>query len=147
MKRVFLDTTVLVYAMGRSHPLRPACVDILQANASGQIQAHTTPTVIQEFVQFYAQHKARKEAVKLAKNFMDVLTIVNPGQMETEEALSLFGKYRLAPSEAALVATAISSDAHALVSADKRFQGIPGLAWWTPQQCLLEADRVKVRRA
>ena len=139
MKRVFLDTTVLVYAMGRAHPLRADCLNILRANASGQIEAQTTPTVIQEFVQFYAQRKPRKDAVRLGKDFMEVLTLVNPGHVDTEEALSLFAKYRLAPSEATLVATAISSEASALVSADKRFHGIPGLTWWTPQQCLQEA--------
>ena len=47
---IVLDTTVLVYAVGAEHPLREPNRRLIDAIATGRVDATTTAEVIQEFV-------------------------------------------------------------------------------------------------
>ena len=46
---IVVDTTVLAYAVGDTHPLREPCRRLLAAHADGRIEATTTVEVIQAF--------------------------------------------------------------------------------------------------
>src|SRR5688500_7640344 len=54
---IVLDTTVLCYTVGESHPLREPCRQLLLAQADGRVDAATTIEVIQEFVHVRARRR------------------------------------------------------------------------------------------
>ncbi|MEO7819152.1 MAG: type II toxin-antitoxin system VapC family toxin, partial [Actinomycetota bacterium] len=71
---IVLDTTILVYSVGTTHPLADPCRRLIDAIGDGQLAATTTPQVIQEFVQVRARRRGRGDAVDLGRRFVLLLT-------------------------------------------------------------------------
>jgi predicted nucleic acid-binding protein len=131
---IVLDTTVLVYAKGRQHPLRDPCRALIEAIAGGTVEATTTPEVIQEFVHVRARRRGRRDAAALGRSFADLLS---PLLIVAEDSLAagliLFGGHsHLGSFDSVLAAAAAMSQAEALVSADVTFAQVPGLTHVIP---------------
>lgn len=131
---IVLDTNILVYAVGASHPAREPSRRLVEAIRAGTVVATTTVQVMQEFAHVYSQRRPRAEASDLARRYRTLLT---PLLVSTEDdvvgALTLFSRHeRLDASDALLAATALANDADALVSADSAFAGIPRLRHVAP---------------
>lgn len=131
---IVLDTTILVYATGDAHPLRNDSLRLLEAIAAGRIEGTTTVEVIQEFTHVRARRQGRAEAAKSARSFADLLAPLLVIQEATVEAgLRLFERSKsLGAFDSFLAATAIASDADALVSADRAFSSVSRLAHIVP---------------
>jgi predicted nucleic acid-binding protein len=131
---IVLDTTVLVYAVGGEHPLREPSRRLVEAIAAGRIDATTTVEVIQEFVRIRARRQGRADGAKVGRNFAELLAPLLVVQEATVDAgLSLFERSKsLGAFDAFLAATAIASDADALVSADRAFSSVARLAHIVP---------------
>lgn len=131
---IVLDTTVLIYAVGADHPLRDPCRDIVAAVADGRIEATTTIEVIQEFVHVRARRHDRADAAGRGRELLGLLQpLLSPRDAELALALRLFEEHpALGCFDAVLAATTMLSGAEALVSADRAFAGIRGLAWIDP---------------
>lgn len=127
---ILLDTTVLVYAVGREHPLVEPARAIVEAVRDGRLRAHTTPEVIQEFAHVRSRRTSREEAASLAQacaTAMAPLQVVNASHVMS--GLSLWRHIpQLGSFDAVLAATALALDAE-LVSADQAFRFVPGLRW------------------
>ena len=137
---IVLDTTVLVYAKGAGHPFREPCRFLMDAVAAGRIDATTTAEVIQELVHVRARRRSRSDAAELGREYLDLLS---PLVAVTKEALHLgistFEKSRrLGAFDAVLAATAITTGAHALVSADAAFASVDGLEHVVPDAAGVE---------
>jgi predicted nucleic acid-binding protein len=119
---IVLDTTVLMYAVGSEHALREPCRRLVAAVAEGA-PATTTVEVLQEFAHVYARRRSRQEAVRLARDYLDVLApLLVVGEDDLQEGLRLYGRSRrLGAFGAVLAATAKRGNATALVSADAAF--------------------------
>jgi predicted nucleic acid-binding protein len=131
---IVLDTTVLVYAKGSTHPLREPCRRLIDAIADGRIEAATTVEVIQEFVHVRAQRRERNDAANLGRDYVDLLApLLTVTDEHLRRGLSLFESNEpLGAFDAVLAATAIDNDAGALVSADAAFADVPGLSHVAP---------------
>jgi len=131
---IVLDTTVLVYAKGKAHPLRDPCRELIAAIADGRLRATTTVEVIQEFVHVRAQRRDRADAVALGSDYADLLSpLLMPTGEHLRGGLTLFEHTeRLGAFDAVLAASALDAGAHALVSADTAFAAVPGLTHITP---------------
>ena len=131
---IVLDTTVLVYAVGAEHPLREPSRKLIDAIAAGRVDATTTVEVIQEFVHIRARRQGRVDAAKAGRNFTELLTPLLVVQEATVEAgLRIFERSTLLGAfDSFLAATAIASDADALVSADRAFSSVSRLAHILP---------------
>ena len=70
MGLIVVDTSILVYATGVEHPLRTPCRELIAAIADGEIQATTTPEVIQEFVHVRSRRVSRRDAVALGRDLV-----------------------------------------------------------------------------
>jgi uncharacterized protein len=70
---IVLDTTVLVYAVGTTHPPRDPCRRLIEAIATGQLDATSTVEIIQEFVHVQAQSREHSDAVELGRDYADLL--------------------------------------------------------------------------
>jgi predicted nucleic acid-binding protein len=131
---IVLDTTLLVYAVGAEHPLREPSRQLVDAIGAGRIEATTTVEVIQEFVHIRARRQGRADAAKAGRNFAELLAplLVIPAAT-VEAGLRIFERSNsLGAFDSFLAATAIASDAVALVSADRSFSSVSGLAHIVP---------------
>jgi predicted nucleic acid-binding protein len=131
---IVLDTTVLVYAVGGEHPLREPSRRLVEAIGAGRIDATTTVEVIQEFVHIRARRQGRADAAKVGRNFAELLApLLVVQESRVEGGLRIFERSTsLGASDAFLAATAIASDADALVSADRAFSSVSRLAHIVP---------------
>ena len=131
---IVLDTTVLVYATGSDHPLREPCRRLVDAVANGVLTATTTVEVIQEFTHVRALRMGRADASRLAESFTALLTPLLPvGESALRHGLQLYaGSDRVGAFDAVLAAATMSVGGQTLVSADRSFSEVPGLANVTP---------------
>jgi uncharacterized protein len=136
---IVLDTTILVYAVGAEHPLRGPCRRILRALAGGDVDAATTVEVIQEFVHVRARRRGRADAIALARDYAAALRLLSTSADDLELGLSLYARHEdLGAFDSVLAATAMNQRATALISADRAFSMVPGLAWLEPDNPSIE---------
>ncbi|HEY7890846.1 MAG TPA: PIN domain-containing protein [Solirubrobacteraceae bacterium] len=131
---IVLDTTVLVYAKGDAHPLRDPCRQLISAIASRDLEATTTVEAIQEFVHVRARRRDRADAVKLASDYVELLSplLIVSGE-HLRQGLSIYERSeRLGAFDAVLAAAALGTGARALISADTAFAVVPGLRHVVP---------------
>jgi hypothetical protein len=128
---IVLDTTVLVYAVGDDHALREPARALVAAAADGRVRATTTPETIQEFAHVRARRRDRTDAAALAASYADVLSpLLEVGEPDLRAGLRLFERATdLGAFDAVLAAAALRAGATALVSADRAFATVRGLAF------------------
>jgi predicted nucleic acid-binding protein len=131
---IVLDTTVLVYAKGQEHPLREPCRALIEAIATGAVQATTSPEVIPEFIHVRARRRSRRDAARLGRSFADLLApLLIVGEQQLGAGLDIFEQHSaLGAFDAVLAAAAIASEADAIVSADTTFAHVPSLGHLVP---------------
>lgn len=133
---IVLDTTVLVYATGTDHPACEPCRTIVAAVSRGELEATTSVEVIQEFVHVRARRRGRVDAARLGAAYADLLSpLLTIGADELRAGLRLYLDVpALGAVDAVLAAAALATHATALVSADRAFADVDGLAHRTPDQ-------------
>ncbi len=131
---IVLDTTVLVYAVGDEHPLKEPSRGLIEAISENRVEATTTVEVIQEFVHVRARRRDRHDAADRGRELLRLLgPLIAPGDAELALALRLFEENDgLGMFDAVLAATVMLSGADALVSADRAFASVRGLAHLDP---------------
>jgi hypothetical protein len=124
---ILLDTTVLVYALGREHPYRDPCRELIEAVATGKVSATTTVEAIQEFVHVRARRRDRAEAAELGRDYASLLSpLVQAGGDDLRDGLTLFERGSVIGAfDSVLAATSINAGIRALVSADTAFAEVP----------------------
>ena len=129
---IVLDTTVLVYAVGNRHELRDPAHELVEAVSSGRVRATTTPEAIQEFTHVRARRRDRKDAAALAALYADLLSpLLEVGESDLRGGLGLYEAHPgLGAFDAVLAAAALARGAGGLVSADRAFGEVPGLAFF-----------------
>ena len=128
---IVLDTTVLVYALGRDHALRDPCRALIEAIADGRIEATTTPEVIQEFAHVRARRTDRRDAAQTATDYAELLDpLVTVQRQHLLAGITLFERHdALGAFDAVLCAVALESGADAL---SPPFAAVPGLRHVAP---------------
>lgn len=123
---IVVDTTVLVYAVGKDHPLRPPGQRLVGAISDGEILATTTIEVIQEFAHVRARRRGREDAAALARDYIELLSpLLIVEEPDLREGLGLFGETPgIGAFDAVLAAAAHAAGAEALVSADTGFSAV-----------------------
>jgi predicted nucleic acid-binding protein len=126
---IFLDTTVLVYAVGGGHPLAEPARRLVSSVEAGRLRATTTPEVIQEFVHVRARRRPRADAADLGRAFATLLSpLISPDEDDLRLGLELFrASESLGAFDGVLAATALRRAADGLVSADAAFGGVAEL--------------------
>ncbi len=133
---IVVDTTVLVYAVGASHEFRDPCRDLVTAIADRQVEATTTPEVIQEFVHVRARRRGRSDAVALGRDYADLLSpLVEVSDEHLRAGLTVFERSEgLGSFDSVLAAAAAAAGATTLVSADRAFEEFAGLQHVVPDR-------------
>jgi predicted nucleic acid-binding protein len=139
MRRLFLDTTVLVHALGGEHLQRQPCRTILTAGQSGDVELHVSVEALQELLHHRLRRTDRASAVSQARRFAAGLHLHPFDTTVLTRALDLVAHTELRGRDAAHAATALEHGFDAIVTADRDFDGIPGLTRIEPADALLRS--------
>jgi len=75
---VFIDTAVVMYANGASHPLRETCRSIMTRVGDGRLEAVTSAEVIQEILHRFVSIRRPEIGIAIAGLTMDAFAPVLP---------------------------------------------------------------------
>ena len=131
---IVLDTTMLYYAVVQEHEFREDARRLVAAVEAGRIQATTTVEVLQEFAHVYAKRRSRAEAVRIARQYSEMLSpLLSTDRGHLDAGLRLYERHaELGAFDAVLAAAALANEAQALVSADADFGVVSGLRHVAP---------------
>lgn len=123
--RVYLDTNVLVYAIGGDSPLRDPCQEILRAVAERRLTGETSAYTVQEFVR-QRRRRGDPDATMRARYAMDLCKELHPVDgVVIRGAIEIVNRYpRLDIADAVHVATASTHRVTTVLSADRGLDGI-----------------------
>ena len=137
--RVYLDTNVLVYAIGGDSPHRDPCREILRAVAERRLTGETSAYTVQELVR-QTQRRGDRQATTRARSAIDLCRDLHPVDgVVIRRAIEIVERYpRLDIADAVHVATATTHRLTTVLSADRGLDGISEIERVDP----LDRDRV-----
>ena len=125
----FLDTNVLMYAVGGEHPLKKPSIEILRQAAEEEILAVTDTEVFQEIAYRYWSQKKWSVAVRILRDYQYLFTEIYPiekGHLDVYYAL--FNDYDfLSPRDAIHIAVMKAHNLRDIITADASFKDVPFL--------------------
>lgn len=124
-----IDTNVIVYAVGKAHPLREGAREVLDQIVEGALQANIDAEVLQEILHVY---NVRRQRTKGFYTIDDLLLLFpNPfpiGREEIEAARDLMRAYSFLSARDAIHAAVVQvNELEGMITADKVFDRIKGL--------------------
>lgn len=125
----FIDTNILMYAVGAEHPLRPPCLKILERIGQGEISAVTDTEVFQEVAYRYWSQKKWPIALEILRDFQHLFNEIYPIEKQHLDLYySLLTDHEnLSPRDAIHIAVMQSHRLRNIYTADRAFAKIPGL--------------------
>ena len=123
----FIDTNILMYAVGTEHPLKKPSVEILEKISEGEIMAVTDTEVFQEIAYRYWFQKKWKVAVEILKDYQSLFHEIYPvEQQQLELYYDLLSRYSfLSPRDAIHAAVMQSNQVKKIYTADVAFARLP----------------------
>jgi predicted nucleic acid-binding protein len=125
--RLFVDSPVFLYALGRQTQQTAGARALLQRALGGDVELHTGAECIQEI----AYHRRRTEvparAVAQVQAIRDLCTVHAMDGAVLERGLSLILHHDARGRDAFIAATALLAGFDAVVTTDDRFVEVPGL--------------------
>lgn len=135
MTRLFLDTSVVIVAIGGAHPQREACRGIIARVASGEIAAHASVELIQELAFHRLRTRGPEDAVARAREAAAMLTVHDLTAEVMGQALDLMLSGHLRGRDAVHAATARAGGFDRIVTLDADFADVDGLQAVRPDDC------------
>lgn len=134
MRSILIDTNVFVYALGAPHRYRDPCREVLRRQGRGELAGGVTSVVLSELVdQRLRQTGDRIEAVKRAHQVAVICRVHSTDVADAKLALEVYERVNgLDAFDALLAAVALNRGIDAVLSADRAFDGIDGLARLDP---------------
>jgi len=141
--KIFVDTSVFMYARGKDHPLKAPCSNIILAIAKeGALGNYGEPVisteVLQEILYRYAMIEKSATGLSICRDIealeVDVLPVTRD---DMHRAFELFERYTakgLPPRDLIHAAVMIGHGVSHIVSADKHFDAIKEIRRVRPEQ-------------
>ncbi len=132
----FLDTNVLMYAVGAEHPLKKPSLDILRKVTEGAISAVTDTEVFQEIAYRYWSQRKWTLATEVFKKYQCLFSEIYPVDREhLSDFFELLSEYEfLSPRDAIHIAVMKSHRLKNIYTTDQAFKKIPFLKVCFPLQ-------------
>jgi predicted nucleic acid-binding protein len=126
---VFIDTAVLMYAGGASHPLKVPCTRILERVVTGELDAVISVEVVQEILHRFVAIRQPERGAAVARNVMDLFAPVLPVTHATMRRVPdlIEAHPALAARDLIHVATCLNEGISEIVSPDRGFDDVPGI--------------------
>jgi uncharacterized protein len=140
VRRFLYDTVVFVYAVGRPHPYRDACRAIVQRQLIRELAGEAAADLVREYAdQRFRQTRDRVLAAQSARRVASMCQLHAADESDMRRALELYEWHpALGTTDAVFAAVALNRGIDAILTADRHFDGIPGLERVDP----LDADAV-----
>jgi len=135
-RRAFVDTNVPMYAAGKAHPYKDACIQILHWIARGELLACTDAEVHQGIFHRYWPIGLLDKALQVSADFLDAVLDVLPVTVaEIKKIAELSQKYpRLTPRDCLHLAVMLNNGITEIISADRHFDDIEGITRLDPKE-------------
>ena len=128
MTLYFLDSNIIMYALGRDHPLKTPCIKILEKIRSTEFQACTNTEVFQEILYRYWSIGKTRTGITACKLLEDIAEPILPVSHEDiTEAMDILQQYNVSVRDAIHAATMLNNNVHHILSADTHFDKIRGI--------------------
>lgn len=141
--RVFIDTSVFMYARGKDHPLKAPCSNIILTIAKmSAVGSYGSPVinteVLQEILYRYVMLEKGDTGLSICRDIealeIDVLPV---SRDDMNQAFELFERYKtknLPPRDLIHAAVMINNGISNIISADKHFDAIKEIKRIRPEQ-------------
>lgn len=130
MRRVLIDSGVILYAVGAEHDLRAPCRSVLE---NPNLTICASVEMIQEVVFHRMRVSERAEAVRVSQSWAQACHLYPFDHDVLNTALTLIERHGIGGRDAVHAATAIVNGIAEIVSPDKGFDGIEGLVRIDPR--------------
>lgn len=129
VRRFLYDTSIFIYALGREHPYREPCREIVRRAAAGDLQGEAGADLLQELVHQRARRAGDRLAAAKAARSVAKLAWWHPLEPnDVQRGLDLFDTHPgLDPRDAVFAALAINRGIDAILATDRAFDEIEGL--------------------
>lgn len=132
---ILLDTNILMYAAGRSHPNKAPSLELLERVARGTVEACVDAEVLQEILHRYRalrQWEAGRLVYDLARRLVPVVVPITADVLDRARSLMDSHK-KLMARDALHASVCLEHGLRAICSYDSDFDKIPGLWRVLPQ--------------
>jgi predicted nucleic acid-binding protein len=133
----FLDVNIPMYAAGKDHPAKAACVYVMQEIAAGRLIVAIDTEIIQEILYRYGAIQHWDTATTLAENLLDLVPTVYPvDTTDIRKAIELFKKYApqgVTARDVLHAAVMQNNGLTYIISMDEHFDRLEGLTRIAPQ--------------
>jgi predicted nucleic acid-binding protein len=129
VRRFLYDTSIFIYALGRDHPYREPCREIVHKAAVGNLQGEASGELLQELVHQRARRTGdRRGAVEAARNVTKLAWWHPVEPNDIQRGIDLFETHPgLDARDAVFAALAINRGIDAILATDRAFDGIDDL--------------------
>ena len=126
MRRFLYDTSIFVYAVGRDHPYRDPCREIVRRAAAGDLQGEASGDLLQEFLHQRIRRTGDRRAAAEATRNVAKLAWWHPIEPnDFQRGIDLFETHPLLDARDAVVAAlAINRGIDAILATDRAFDEI-----------------------
>ncbi len=124
-----IDTNIIVYAVGKAHPLRESAQNILSDVAEGTLPANLDVEALQEILHLYSSRRERKKGFETLDDLLVLFPNPIPiGREEVEEARNLMRLCTFLGTRDAIHAAVVKIHRlEGIITADKIFDRIKGV--------------------
>lgn len=126
MRQPFVDTSVLLHAVGGEHPLRQPSRDMIRKALKGG-GVHVGAESVQEFLFHRMRVVDRSVAVRDTQGLLEWATVLPFDREIAVRACQLVAEGSIGGRDAILAATALCAGFDTLVTHDRRFGAVAGL--------------------
>jgi hypothetical protein len=129
VRRFLYDTSIFVYALGKEHPYREPCREIVRRAAAGDLQGEASADLLQELVHQRARRTGdRLDAAKAGRSVAKLAWWHPLEPNDVQRGIDLFETHTdLDARDAVFAALAINRGIDAILATDRAFDGIDGL--------------------
>lgn len=132
MRALFLDPSVLLLAVGADHPWRSDCRGVLQRAAEGSLRLHLSVEGGQEFL-FHRLRRTDRASALAQFAMINALVVWHDFDVAVlHAARDLVATAEVRGRDAVHAATALGAGFASIVSCDRDFDRVPGLARLEP---------------
>ena len=137
---VFVDSNIVMYAVGREHPYRRPCQEVLRQIAEGEVQAVVDCEVHQEILHRYLSLRLPEKAHQISLRLEVLIPHTLPIMLEDiVRARQLVGRYPDLPARDLLhVAVMLNHGITRILSADAHFDRVEEVERIDPLSFVIE---------
>jgi len=126
---VFLDTNIIMYALGKEHPLKAPCRRYLEKIKDGELLVVSNTEVLQEILHLYFSIRMPDVAEAALDAFKTFCREIYPIRLsEIEKAYTLLKEFpSISARDAIHAATMLNNRIEKILSVDPHFDAIRGI--------------------